>query len=59
MKHVVIIGGGIAGLTVASELINSNCKVTLIEKSNKLGGNLTNYSYLFPDFIEADKIINK
>ncbi len=58
MKHVVIIGGGIAGLTVASELINSNCKVTLIEKSNKLGGNLTNYSYLFPDFIEADKIIN-
>lgn len=59
MKHVVIIGGGIAGLTVAEQLYNSNCKVTIIEKSNKLGGNLANYTYLFPDFAKVEDILKK
>jgi len=57
MKHVVIIGGGIAGLTVASQLCNSNCKVTIIEKSNRLGGNLSNYTYLFPDFSKVEDVL--
>ena len=38
MKEVIIIGGGIAGLTVAHELLNLNYKVLLIERNNIVGG---------------------
>lgn len=38
MKHVLIIGGGIAGLTTAHELVEQNYKVTLIERNNIVGG---------------------
>ncbi|MGJ8661109.1 MAG: NAD(P)/FAD-dependent oxidoreductase [Bacteroidota bacterium] len=31
MKHFLIIGGGIAGTCVASELLERNCKVTLVD----------------------------
>ena len=38
MKHVIIIGGGIAGLTAAHELVEQNYKVTLIERNSIVGG---------------------
>ena len=38
MKRVVILGGGIAGLTVAHELAKHNYRITLFEKFDKLGG---------------------
>lgn len=38
MKHVIIIGGGISGLTAAHELIEQNYKVTLIERNSQVGG---------------------
>ena len=38
MTSVIIIGGGIAGLTVAQELLNQNYKVTLIERNDIVGG---------------------
>jgi len=38
MKHIIIIGGGIAGLTAAHELIEKNYKVTLIERNDQVGG---------------------
>ena len=37
-KHVIIIGGGIAGLTTAHELVDQNYKVTLIERNDIVGG---------------------
>ncbi|MFP8873469.1 MAG: FAD-dependent oxidoreductase [Myxococcota bacterium] len=39
-EHVVIIGGGIAGLTTAYELLaqNSNYRVTILEASDRVGG---------------------
>ncbi|NQU66433.1 MAG: protoporphyrinogen oxidase [Candidatus Marinimicrobia bacterium] len=37
-KSVVIIGGGIAGLTAAFRLQQSGVNVTLVEKSGRLGG---------------------
>jgi len=39
LKDVAIIGGGIAGLTVAKELSDSGVNVHIIEKKDKLGGN--------------------
>lgn len=44
MKHCLIIGGGLAGLTAASILSNKNISVTLLESSPKLGGRT--YSFL-------------
>ena len=38
MKTVIIIGAGIAGLTVAHELIEQNYKVILIERNDIVGG---------------------
>ncbi len=38
MKKIIVIGGGFAGLSVASFLANSGHKVELIEASPKLGG---------------------
>ena len=56
MKHVVIIGGGIAGLETASILTDASHWVTIIEKEDKVGGKLNNWSYLFPDFTPVEKI---
>ena len=38
MKKVIIIGGGIGGLTSAIRLLNKGYKVTIIEKESTLGG---------------------
>ena len=38
MKTIIIFGGGIAGLTVAHELIEKKFNVIVIEKDNILGG---------------------
>ncbi len=37
-KKVIVIGGGLAGLTAAAYLANKNYKVILLESSPKLGG---------------------
>ncbi|MDP2338541.1 MAG: FAD-dependent oxidoreductase [Bacteroidota bacterium] len=56
MKHIVIIGGGIAGIETASALTDAGHWVTVIEKEAQVGGKLNNWSYLFPDFTPVDKI---
>ncbi len=38
MKHCIVIGGGIAGLTSAAYLTKQNIKVTLLESTPKFGG---------------------
>lgn len=48
-KHVVIIGGGVAGLEVAGQLSKVGIEVSLIEKENKTGGHLNKWYRLFPD----------
>lgn len=56
MKHIAIIGGGIAGIETASALTDAGHWVTVIEKDTRLGGKLNNWSYLFPDFTSTEKI---
>ncbi len=56
MKHIVIIGGGIAGLETACTLTDAGHWVTVIEKETQVGGKLNNWSYLFPDFIPAGQV---
>lgn len=38
MKHVAVIGGGISGLTAAYRLHRAGVRVTLLERSGRLGG---------------------
>jgi heterodisulfide reductase subunit A2 len=48
-KHVVVIGGGVAGLEVAGQLSKGGIDVSLIEKENNTGGHLNRWFKLFPD----------
>ena len=48
-KHVVVIGGGVAGLEVAGQLSKAGIEVSLVEKESKTGGHLNKWYRLFPD----------
>ena len=57
MKQVIIIGGGIAGMQCASELLRQGVAVTIIEKETDLGGKIRNWHKLFPTFTPADEVL--
>jgi heterodisulfide reductase subunit A len=48
-KHVIVIGGGVAGLETAGHLSKSGFSVSLIEKEKITGGHLNEWFKLFPD----------
>jgi heterodisulfide reductase subunit A2 len=48
-KHVVVIGGGVAGVEIAGQLSKSGVDVSIVEKASKTGGNLNGWHKLFPD----------
>ncbi|MDF2522852.1 MAG: dependent oxidoreductase [Clostridiales bacterium] len=43
MNHALIIGGGLAGCTSALELADSGITVTLLEKTDRIGGKVRSY----------------
>ena len=45
---ILIIGGGISGITAAVELAEAGQEVILIEKGNYLGGNVARFNNYFP-----------
>jgi heterodisulfide reductase subunit A2 len=54
----LIIGGGIAGLTSALEIADSGKQVYLVEKKEKLGGNVAKLDLTYPNMYSAQDIIN-
>lgn len=53
MKHVIVIGGGFAGLSASIYLAENNFKVTLLEASPKLGGRAYSiYNQKFDDYFD-------
>jgi heterodisulfide reductase subunit A2 len=48
-KHVIVIGGGVAGLEAAGRLSIEGMTVSLLEKDNITGGHLNRWFRLFPD----------
>ena len=59
MKHIVIIGGGIAGMQCALTLSRQGIAATIIEKENDLGGKVRNWHVLFPTFTPADEVLSQ
>ncbi|HXX37962.1 MAG TPA: CoB--CoM heterodisulfide reductase iron-sulfur subunit A family protein [bacterium] len=47
-KEVLVIGGGVAGMTAAIEAAEAGCRVVLIEKSPYLGGRVAGLNLYFP-----------
>lgn len=59
MKEIiVIIGGGIAGLEAASQLLRLGYSPIIIEKSGRLGGHVADWNRLFPDMTPARDIVD-
>jgi heterodisulfide reductase subunit A2 len=56
-KKVVVIGGGIAGMESSAHLAALNFDVTLLEKTDKLGGHLLNWEKLFPTMRMGKEVI--
>lgn len=48
-RHVVVVGGGIAGLTAALGLAERGIRVTLLERDDRLGGRVSAWPVALPD----------
>ena len=59
MENVIVIGGGIAGMTVASALKDRGCGVSVVEKKAELGGNVASWDRLFPEGRPAAEILQR
>jgi heterodisulfide reductase subunit A len=55
-KHVVVIGGGVAGLEAAGRLAKAGIEVSLVEKEDKTGGHLNDWFRLFPDRRDSKEV---
>ena len=58
MKHIVIIGGGVAGMQCACTLSEQAIAATIIEKEPDLGGKIRNWHVLFPTFTPASEVLS-
>ena len=60
MKEIIaIIGGGIAGMEAAAQLLKLGHAPILIEKGERLGGHLARWNRLFPDLTPAKDIVEE
>ena len=58
-ENIVIIGGGIAGLEAAGRLIDLGYKPIIIEKTDHLGGHVSDWNCLFPDMTPARDVTGR
>ncbi len=55
-KHVVVIGGGVAGMEAAGRLAKCGIDVSVIEKEERTGGHLISWFRLFPDRRDSGEV---
>lgn len=56
-KHVVVIGGGVAGMEAAGQLSKCGFEVSLVEKEKITGGHLNDWYKLFPDRRKSKEVM--
>ena len=59
MKHVLVIGGGVAGMEASVRLSQMGYAVSIVEQSDKLGGKLNRWHSLSPDNSNASDLLHK
>ena len=57
--NIVILGGGIAGMTAASQLLRLGHTPIIVEETDHLGGHVAEWHKLFPDMTPAQDIIQR
>lgn len=57
-KHVLVIGGGVAGLRATLSIARRGLDVTLIEKSHFLGGHMAQWGKIFPTSEDARTLLH-
>lgn len=58
-KHVLVVGGGPAGLKAALDAAGRGLRVTLVEKSPRLGGHLRELDTVYPSGEKASRILDQ
>ncbi len=58
-ENIVIIGGGIAGLEAAGQLMKLGYDPIIIEKQDHLGGHVADWHCLFPDMSPASDVVSR
>lgn len=56
-ENVIIIGGGIAGLEAAKQLLALGHRPIIVEQSDHLGGHVAQWHKLFPDMTPARRLV--
>ena len=59
MDKVLIIGGGIAGMEAAGQLLKLGYEPVIAEKEDHLGGHVAGWHKLFPDMMDASALIEQ
>ncbi|MEM4424383.1 MAG: FAD-dependent oxidoreductase [Candidatus Nezhaarchaeales archaeon] len=57
LQEVLVVGGGIAGITAALELASLGLKVHVVERKPSIGGNMAKLTKLFPTLDYAQSIL--
>ncbi len=55
-KHILIAGGGVAGMEAAGALADQGYRVSVIEKEQNTGGHISRWHALFPDRRPAGEV---
>ncbi len=58
-ENILIIGGGIAGLEAAGQLLKLGYNPIIVEKSDHLGGHVADWNRLFPDMSPAEDLVSR
>ena len=57
-NSVIVIGGGISGITAAVMLVRQGLEVILLEKEKETGGHVAQWDRLFPDRRRASEVLD-
>lgn len=58
-ENIVIIGGGVAGMEAARELLLLGYAPIVVERRDRLGGHVADWNRLFPDMSSAQDLVHR